>query len=76
LARNEAAFHPVGIRILALCRESGEAADFYRYGRALLHGFRCVPDETEGMAWLRRAADLGHGGAAAELNRTGAIPVG
>lgn len=70
LARDEAAFYPAGTRILALCCESGDAADFYRYGRALLHGFRCRPDENAGMTWLRRAADLDHEGAAAELIRT------
>jgi TPR repeat protein len=76
LGRVEPGFHETGLRVLALCCESGEASDFYHYGRVLLHGFRCEPDEAGGVEWLRRAAEAGHGEAVAELLRAGYSPAG
>jgi hypothetical protein len=63
--------HPVGLRALALACEGGAASDFFHYGRVLLHGFHCAPDVEAGADWLRRAAELGHDGAAEELERAG-----
>ncbi len=69
----EPGLHSTGLRVLALCCEDGDAADCYRYGRVLLHGFRCRRDKRAGTMWLRRAAQLGHTGAAAELARVGQV---
>jgi TPR repeat protein len=63
--------HAVGLRALALACEGGEASDFVHYGRVLLHGFHCRQDVETGVDWLRRAAKLGHEGAAEELSRAG-----
>ncbi len=64
-------FHPVGLRALALACDSGDASDFYHYGRVLMYGFRCERDLEAGVNWLRRAARLGHEGAAVELAKAG-----
>ena len=64
-------FHSVGLRALALACETGDGSDFHTYGRVLLHGFHCSRDEAAGIAWLRRAAELGHENAAAELLSAG-----
>ncbi len=71
LGRDESVVHPVGLGALALACESGEASDFYHYGRVLLHGFRCTRNENGAVMWLRRAARLGHEDAAGELGRAG-----
>ena len=71
LGDSQPVFHAVGLRALALACESGEASDFYHYGRVLLHGFHCTRDEAAAIAALRRAARQGHGDAAAELERAG-----
>ena len=63
--------HPVGLRALALACEGGAASDVFQYGRVLLHGFHCGQDVEAGVDWLRRAAKLGHEGAAEELGRAG-----
>jgi TPR repeat protein len=67
LGGDHAALYPAGLRALALACDSGEASDFFHYGRVLLHGFRCARDAETGLDWLRRAAALGHAGAAREL---------
>jgi TPR repeat protein len=71
LGGDRAELHPVGLRALALSCDSGEAADFFHYGRVLLHGFHCRRDLAAGAKWLRRAAGLGHEGAIDELGRAG-----
>jgi len=71
LGDNLPVFHPVGLRALALACESGDASDFYHYGRVLLHGFHCTRNEAAAIASLRRAARQGHEDAAAELGRAG-----
>ncbi len=71
LGDNQPVFHAVGLRALALACESGDASDFYHYGRVLLHGFHCTRDEAAAVAALQRAARQGHEAAAAELGRAG-----
>ena len=71
LGDNLPVFHAVGLRALALACESGDASDFYHYGRVLLHGFHCTRDEAAAVVSLRRAARQGHEDAAAELGRAG-----
>ena len=71
LGKSDATFHPVGLRALALACESGQASDFYTYGRVLLHGFHCRRDESAGIGWLRRAAEQDHEDAAVELRHAG-----
>ena len=63
LGGNEAGLHLAGLRALELACDGGDASDFYHFGRVLLHGFHCPRDQTTGLIWLRRAADLGHEGA-------------
>jgi hypothetical protein len=72
LARAEPVLHPVGLKALALCCESGGATDLYHYGRVLLRGFRCLADPETGRKWLACAAAQGHAGAAAELQKMAA----
>jgi TPR repeat protein len=75
LGGDQPELHPVGLRALAFACESGEASDFFHYGRVLLRGFRCRRDASAGTDWLRRAALLGHTGAAWELGNAGWPPV-
>ncbi|GEO12437.1 hypothetical protein MAE02_01330 [Microvirga aerophila] len=49
-------FHDAGLRALERCCRSGEACDFYAYGRAILNCSR----HEEAAAWLGRAARSGH----------------
>ncbi len=69
LSRDHIGFHKIGIRALELCCEDGDEADHYRYGRVLLHGFRCAADKAAGAKWLQLAANRGYEPAAAELRR-------
>jgi TPR repeat protein len=71
LSRDHVGLHDIGIRALALCCEDGDGSDYYRYGRVLLHGFRCSPEKAAGVEWLQRAASRGYKAAAAELGRLG-----
>jgi TPR repeat protein len=71
LGGDQPELYAVGLRALVLACETGEASDFFHYGRVLLHGFRCTQDVEAGVDWLRRAARLGHDGATEELNRAG-----
>jgi len=68
LGMAEAVFHPVGLKALAFCCDSGDPSDLFHYGRVLLYGYRCTRDVLSGLAWLRKAADAGHTGAIAELS--------
>ncbi|MDB5413581.1 MAG: Sel1 protein [Rubritepida sp.] len=56
----------IAMEILVSCRESGEPADLFAYGRALL-----PTDAAEARRWLGRAAAMGHAEARTLLNGLG-----
>jgi len=61
-----AGLRALAIEVLARCRESGEAQDFFAYGRAIFE-----QDPAGGRNWLGRAAALGHAEAGALLGTLG-----
>ena len=75
LSSRHPSFHLLALHVLNWCCErAGTADDFYRYGLALLQGYVGPPDRQHSMAWLGKAARLGHARAKEELIALGAEP--
>lgn len=53
---------------LSFAAHHGNQAAEYHYGEMLFHGEGCLPDQKEGIPWVRKAAESGYAPAEASLS--------